>query len=122
MILTISYLVYTVVEFMNKDPETNMPMFYLRCGIYLGMLLAVQIIFRINPAKKSTMILMAFTFLFAYVAVVAGNGAVILVMAFPALIGFMLYLNSLLVGIGCVLTFLVCVAKYFQVQGTQKIL
>ena len=111
MILTISYLVYTIVEFMNKTPETNMPMFYLRCGIYLGMLLAVQIIFRINPAKKSTMILMAFTFLFAYVAVVAGNGAVILVMAFPALIGFMIYLNARLVMLGCLIAFIVCAVK-----------
>ena len=111
MILTISYLVYTVVEFMNKGPETNMPMFYLRCAIYLGTTFFVQILVHVNPTKKSSMVIMALTFVLAYVAVVAGNGAIVLVMAFPALIGFMIYLNARVVTLGCLISFIVCVVK-----------
>ena len=39
------------------------------------------------------------------------NGVIVMVLAFPALIGFMLYLNSILVGTGCFVVFVICALK-----------
>lgn len=123
MILTVSYLIYTVIEFMNKDADTNMTMFYLRCGLYLGFALAIQIIVRLNMYKKSSMVFMAFTFIFAYIGVVVGNGVIVLVMAFPALIGFMTYLNARVVMLGCLISFIVCVVKtaFLKLAGLDEL-
>ena len=123
MILTVSYLIYTVIEFMNKDADTNMTMFYWRCGLYLGFALAIQIIVRLNMYKKSSMVFMAFTFIFAYIGVVVGNGVIVLVMAFPALIGFMTYLNARVVMLGCLISFIVCVVKtaFLKLAGLDEL-
>ncbi len=111
MILTVSYVLYLVVEMMNKDADTNMTLFYLRCGFYLGLTLIMQLVVRKNGEKKIAMLFMAVTFIFAYGIVVAGNGVIVLVMAFPALIGFMIYLNARVVMLGCLISFIICVIK-----------
>ena len=61
--------------------------------------------------KKAAMLFMAITFLIAYLLLVMNNGVTCMVLAFPALIGFMLYLNSVVIGLGCVMTFIICALK-----------
>ena len=111
MILTISYMVYAVVDFMNRDANRDSLGFTLRVSFYIGLILVMQIIVRKNMDKKLSMVFMAITFILAYGVVVAGNGAIILVMAFPALIGFMIYLNARVVMLGCFLSFIMCIIK-----------
>lgn len=65
--------------------------------------------------KKSTMLFMAYTFLLAYFLLVMNNGVVSMVMAFPAMIGFMLYMNSVLLAIGCISVYIMGSVKSFMV-------
>lgn len=111
MILTVSYLVYGIVEFMNMEAAANPAASGLRCGLYLVLILTTQVLVRKYPDKKFAMLFMAVTYILGYSAVVAGNGVIVLVMAFPALIGFMIYLNARVVMLGCLISFIICAIK-----------
>lgn len=99
MILLVSYLVYIVVEVINAKSALGMDA-GIRCGVY-GAAAALSILVCIAmPRKKATAIIMATMYLVAFPVLIFGNGIVVLAMVFPVLIGFMIYLNSLLVGLG----------------------
>lgn len=117
MILAVSYFVYTIVEVMNINKFGLSSGLIGRCAIYAIMLIASIVVFKMFSTQKKCMILFAVTFLIAYSLLVFGNGVVVMVMAFPALIGFMIYLNSLLVGIGCIATLIICVIKCLIVMS-----
>ena len=108
VILAVCYIVYIVVETTNhqKDGVT-----LVRMVIYALLAVVNIILGKILGDKKFTMIFMALTFLFVYALLVFNNGVVIMVMAFPALIGFMLYMNSVIIGLGCISTFIICAIK-----------
>ena len=114
VILLVCYMVYSVVELTNYNPRT---FGQVRIAIYAILSLVTIIMVKTKGRKKSAMIFMALTFLLAYILLVMNNGVIVLVMSFPALIGFMLYLNSVVVGLGCVVTFIVCAAKCAMVKS-----
>ena len=107
-ILLVCYLVYIVVEYTNWGIPSH-GMFRIIIDAVFGI--ANLILVAKKGDKKSTMIFMAVTFLIAYLLLVMNNGVTSMVLAFPALIGFMLYLNSVVISIGCVMTFIICALK-----------
>ncbi len=111
MILAISYLVYVVVEITNINKFGMSTGLIARCVLYGIMFVATIIIYKIMATKKSCMIIFALTFLITYGVLVFGNGVVVMVLVFPALIGFMIYLNSMVVGIGCLGGLLIGIVK-----------
>lgn len=110
-ILVVSYLVYIVIEVMNINKFGMSDALIIRCVLYAIMSALSILCYKIFSTKKQCMILYAVTFLLTYAVLVFGNGVVVIVMVFPVLIGFMIYLNSLLVGIGCLGTLIICVVK-----------
>ena len=113
-ILLICYLVYIGVEYINWGiPSHGM----FRMIIYAVFLTGNLIMVKKKGDKKAAMIFMAITFLIAYLLLVMNNGVTSMVLAFPALIGFMLYLNSVVIGLGCVLTFIICGLKCMMVTA-----
>ncbi len=110
-ILTLCYVIFAIVEFTNLDTSSNVLLSYLRCGLYIGLILVIQIVSRKAGDKKIAMVVMAVTFVPSYIALVAGNGVAVLASAFPILIGFMIYLNARVVGLGCIIAFIVCMVK-----------
>lgn len=118
LILAVCYVLYIGVEYINSSKTAN-PMFaYVRCGVYLAFMIANFIMVKAKGDKKSCMIFMALEYLVTYATLVMANGVVVMVVAFPALIGFMLYLNSLVVGLGSVMTVVICIVKCAMLQGT----
>lgn len=117
IILTISYLIYVAVELTNGSDTGDNTAAYLRCGLYLALILLTQVIANVYGQKKLAMIFMAVTFISSYVILVYGNGVSVLVMAFPALIGFMIYLNARVVTLGCILAFLTCAIKAYSLKA-----
>ena len=115
LILLVSYLVYIIVEVMNAKTglRTNM---LARCGIYAAAGLISLIMCIILPRKKRTAVVMAAAYLAAFSTLIFGNGIVVLAMVFPVLIGFMLYLNSVIVGLGCICAILIGAIKCFTVR------
>lgn len=110
-ILTVCYITYIITEVTNANSGMGAPFWQARCGIY-GLILVSNIIMgKLKGHTKVAMIFYAITFLIAYLFLVMNNGVISMVLAFPALIGFMLYLNSILVGTGCFIVFIICALK-----------
>ena len=105
VILTVCYLLYIVVEIMNASNGRIDGWF--RVGIYLFFCISGKIMVKRKGERKSAMLYLAITFLIAYFFLVMNNGIVSLVMVFPAIIGFMLYMNSVLLTSGCIGVFLI---------------
>ncbi len=113
-ILLICYLVYIAVEYTNWGvPSHGM----FRMIIYAVFAIGDLIMVNKKGDKKAAMLFMAITFLIAYLLLVMNNGVTSMVLAFPALIGFMLYMNSVVVGLGCIMTFVICALKCAIVKG-----
>ena len=60
---------------------------------------------------NKVMVFMAVSFLLMYAFLVMNNSVSSLVLVFPALVGFMIYLNSNVVAIGCFSAFLICAIR-----------
>ena len=111
MILTICYIAYIGTEYSNITKGTAAPFGGFRCTIYLICMIANFLMCKFKGDKKVCMLFYCFSFLLPYLLLVMNNGVISMVLAFPALIGFMLYLNSLVVGIGSACVFIICALK-----------
>lgn len=111
IILTMCYIIFSVVEITNSK-TTGMDMFRIfRIALYVAMIVIDAIAVRIWMQKKTAMLFLAISFLLPYTLLVFSNGVGTLTLAFPVLIGFMIYLNSRLVFLGCLYAFIACVVK-----------
>lgn len=111
LILTVCYLIYVAIDISNVLKGADAASAYVRCAVYVGIIIVNAIVVKAMSRKKLAAIIMAVTFLVAYSVLVFGNGAGALVMAFPTLVGFMIYLNTPLVVIGCIASFVICTIK-----------
>lgn len=111
LILAISYLIYAGIDISNVLKGATLVSSCIRCAVYLGIIIMDGMVVKHMSEKKSAAIFMALTFLVAYAVLVFGNGAGALVMAFPAVVGFMIYLNGPIVVIGCIVSFIISVIK-----------
>jgi len=111
LILTVCYITYIVTEITNANSGTGAPFWQFRCGVYALITVANIVVGKLKGHTKKAMVFYAVTFLIAYLLLVMNNGVITMVLAFPALIGFMLYMNSILIGAGCVLVFIICAIK-----------
>lgn len=117
LILAVCYLVYIIVEIMNISKHGMSTGVIARCVLYGVTAIATIVLYKLMAQKKSCMIIFAIMFLVSYGALVFGNGVVVITFAFPTLIGFMIYLNSVVVGLGCISTFVICVIKCIILKG-----
>lgn len=115
IILIICYIVYSIVEITNYNPKT---FGQIRIIIYAILGLLTLVVVKKNGRKKKAMLFMALTFLLAYTLLVMNNGVIVLVMSYPAMLGFMLYMNSVVVGLGCIATFFICLGKCLMVRAS----
>lgn len=111
IILMMTYIIFMVVEFTNSK-TTGMDTFRIaRIAAYVAMIVIDGIVSRLLAEKKAAMLFMAISYVPVYALLVFANGVGALTMAFPVLIGFMVYLNTPLVFIGCLFAFVICVVK-----------
>ena len=116
LILVLSFIIYAGVDVSNMIKDGFGAMGIIRCSVYAIIIIFDAIVVKVLSKKKSAMIIMALSFLVAYAVLVFGNGAGTLVMAFPALIGFMIYLNTPVVLLGCVYSLIVSILKMMLLQ------
>ena len=117
VILILLYLVFLLVEFMYNSRYGIGIGIIARCALYVLNLIAVAVLFVKMGHKKQCMILFAVTFLFTYGTMISYNGAIAMVFVFPALIGFMTYLNSVVVMLGIACTMLLGISKAYYVSN-----
>ena len=118
IVLIVSYLVYVVVELLNMGRFNADNSWLIRCGVYVAMIIVALVSYLTLKTKKTCMISLAVSFLVAYATLVYGNGVVVIALAFPVLIGFMIYLNSVVVGIGCISSLIIAIIKCILVLNT----
>jgi len=117
VILILLYITYVVVEIMNISKNGFSIATQLRCGLYICNIILVGILYKLKAKEKICMILFAITFLFTYGVLIFNNGVVVMILVFPALIGFMIYLNSAVVILGIVFTLIMGIIKTITVIG-----
>ena len=111
IILAICYLAYITTEVTNATAGVATPFWQFRCGVYAVLAVVDLALSKAKGASKKTMLFYAITFLISYLLLVMNNGIATMALAFPVLIGFMLYLNSMLIGTGCFIVFIICAMK-----------
>ena len=110
-IMVLSCILSTGIDMSNMMKGAAAGPTYARCAVYLIFIPVLGIILKLKGDKKIAMIIMAISYLVVYTTLVMGNGIGTLALAFPVLIGFMIYLNARVVVLGCVCTFIVCAVK-----------
>lgn len=116
MILALCYAVYLLIEINSIVSEGITAAKIFRSGLYVFLMLADLVMLKIKANTRLMTYYLAFTFLLAYSLFALGNGVIALVLVFPALIGFMIYLSAPLVVIGCVFSFGICLVKCMQLN------
>lgn len=120
-ILVVSYLVFIATEVINIGKTGLHTSVFVRCAVFGVALLANIIIYNIMAKSKKCMILFAILYLIAYGVFIFGNGVVVMVMVFPVLAGFMMYLNSVVVGLGAIGALIICGIKCLTVMGDKEL-
>lgn len=110
-ILVLCYFAYIVVELININKFGLSGGLITRCILYAFLSLICITTYRLFPTNKRCEIILAITFLIGYSTLVFSNGVVVMMLVFPVLIGFMIYLNSAIVGLGCFFSLIVCITK-----------
>lgn len=117
-ILCVCYIMYALVEVSSSTQAGFGFGQYVRFGIYFGAFCITILAYKLMPTLKKCMLIYAFMYLFSYTVMVLCNGVIVMVLVFPAILGFMLYLNTVLVGAGCFASIIICIAKIIQVSQT----
>lgn len=117
IIFVLSCLLYTYIDFSNTTKGAVIAGSTVRCIVYLSFIVILTIVIKVFRDKKTAMVIMALSYLVVYSTVVFGNGVGTLALAFPVLVGFMIYLNAKVVVLGCVSTFIICVIKSGMVRS-----
>ena len=117
VILTLCYIFFVGIEYSNMAKGTAAAGGGIRGTVYVSLILILGVVLKLMGDKKIAMIIMALSYVIAYPLLAFGNGAGSLALAFPILIGFMIYLNARVVFIGCVSTFLVCAIKSYVLKA-----
>ena len=116
-ILTLCYLFFIGIEYTNTAKHSDTAMIFVRYGVYIGAILLSAIILKFLGNKKAGMIVMALVYIVAYAVLVFGNGAGTLVMAFPAMFGFMIFLNEPLILVGDVVALIISIIKTMMLNA-----
>lgn len=116
-ILAFCYVLYIVVEINNMTKIGVNTFGMVRCVYYIALILANGLMLHFKGKTRAMMLFLAWGFLTAYAVLVFGNGPNAMVLVFPALIGFMIYLSAPLIAAGCVLAFILCVVRCFMLQS-----
>lgn len=121
IILALTYVAFIGIELSNATKGGSAPGGGIRSAIYGGIILALGLVIKLKGRQKIAMIIMAVSYVVAYPMVVFSNGAGVLALAFPVLVGFMIYLNARVIFIGCVSTFLICAIKSYVLKANGDI-
>ena len=120
-ILIASYLVFIGTEIINIGKTGLELSVYIEFAVFGVAMIASIICYKAISTTKKCMIVFAVLYLFSYGVLVFCNGVIVMVMVFPVLAGFMLYLNSVVVGLGAIGTVIICGIKCFNVMGDKEL-
>ena len=121
IILALNYIAFIGIELSNVAKGESAPGGGIRSAFYGIIILLLAVVIKLKGSQKMAMVIMAVSYVVAYPMVVFSNGAGVLALAFPVLVGFMIYLNARVIFIGCVSTFLICAIKSYVLKANGDI-
>lgn len=121
LILTLCYILYISVELNAISKGGGTTAGIVRCVWDAVVIIAGGITVYKLGTRKVAMVFLAVSFVITYGILVFGNGVTTMAFVFPALIGFMIYLNAPLVLYGSVITFVICAIKCFLEKSAGNI-
>lgn len=107
LVLSIVYLIFIVIECNNLVTDGSSARI-LRIVLNVCAIISVNIFARLNVYKKIAMVFMSAEVLVMYMLLVFGNGTAAMVLVFPIMLVFMIYLNARVIAIGTVSSFFIC--------------
>ncbi|MBE5866148.1 MAG: hypothetical protein E7292_08050 [Lachnospiraceae bacterium] len=110
-VMTLSYVVFIIVELINMSAKEELTWVGVRIGLYLLMAVGSRVVVRMPGREYFAMVSMVVGYGVAFGALIAGNGVVVLAAAFPIIMAMLVYLNTRMVMIGCMVAFIICIAK-----------
>lgn len=116
--LSVVHAIFIVIEMNGVYDGTLSIANYIRIAIYLLGIIAINVFVRLTVEKKIAMIFMATTILITYVLLIFGNGPTTMAMVFPIIAAFMVYLNSRVILLGSVGSFIVCVIRSAMLRSS----
>ena len=122
IIMTLSCILCAAIDVSNMSKAEFTTEGIVRCVIYLLMIPVLGVMNKLLCEKKIAMVIMAVSYLVIYPTCVFGNGVGTIAIAFPILVGFMIYLNARVVFLGCVSTFIVAAMKCAAVKAAGDLL
>lgn len=119
--LCVIYVVYILMEFntvfsanASSSGTTLSAGQIIRSIIYIAAFIASLVSYKLAATKKKCMLSFAFLYLFTFTVMALNNEIFSMLLVFPAIICFVLYLNSTLEGMGCIATVIIAVVKMIQ--------
>lgn len=122
VILILLYITYVLVEFTNIRRYGFDTGILTRCMVYVANIFLDLLMYKLRAKEKICMLFYAVSFLFTYMLLIFNNEAVVMVLVFPALIGFMIYLNSVVVSLGIAASFIIAIVKTLTVMSDATML
>lgn len=108
LVLALNYVLYAVIEGMNMADNGISTMSVVRCIWYAFVTLITGAVAWKFAEKKSTLLFFAVTCATTYGMFIFGNNVSVMVLVFPILVGFMIYLDAQTVLAGSIVTFILC--------------
>lgn len=111
MILSMMYVIFIVIECYAMSKGETGTARYTRIVLDVLVCIAINVFVRMQKEKKISMLFMAVTFAVTYVLLVFGNVVGAMALVFPIIMGFMVYLNAVLIVAGYSVAFIACVIR-----------
>ena len=114
IILTLCYLMYSLTEIWGIGDAGLQTGQIVRFVVYATIIVANILMLKFQGDKKLCMLFYSVTYLIAFSIMALGNAITNMILVLPVILGFMLYLNSLMVGLGCIATIIIAVIKLME--------
>lgn len=121
LVLEMCYVLYAIVEIRSMVANGFNTMSLVRCIWYAVVTVLTGAVVWRFAEKKATSQLLAGTCAVSYGLFIFGNSVSAMVIVFPILVGFMIYLDVLTVLAGSVVTFILCFIRAYLERSSGNI-
>ncbi len=121
LVLSVVYVLFIIIECNNLKNASMTSARMIRIVLDVCAFISLNIFVRVKVDKKISMVFMSAEVLLVYALLVFGNGPGAMVMVFPIMLVFMIYLNGKLIFIGAISSFIICVIRSVMIKNAGDI-
>lgn len=114
IVLAMCYILYAIIEGMNIFDNGMRTMSLIRCVWYIVVIVSTGVVVWKFGERKAALQVLAGTCAVTYGIFIFGNDIFAMVLVFPVLVGFMIYLDAQTVLAGSAVTFILCAIRTYM--------